>query len=200
MKKHLLLIGLILVTQSLFAVETSTIKIERGDRPKNLLSIDSFPMILGGAGIGLDRVITSGVTLGIFGNNETLKANNSGDNSMKLQTIGIRSRYFTAGDATEKGWYFGGTLVSVNLKTTVRVLPTDAEGSASDKETGFLGMAGYQLRGNNFGQGRFIVNLGILAGTGMGAKFEARSTSGVSSVNTTVGSGVGAEASLGFMF
>jgi hypothetical protein len=165
---------------------------------KNLLSVDTFPMVVGGLGMAYDRILVPRMSFGLYGNFETLKSNDSGDNSMKLQTRGIRTRYFMTGEAARQGFYLSGAMVNVGLTTTVRVL--NVEGTGSDRKTGFLGGAGYQLLGREINSGKFILNLAVLGGTGLGADYTARSAQGVTTVETSLKNGLSAEASLGFLF
>lgn len=166
---------------------------------KNLLSFDAYPLLLSGAGVAYDRILVPKVSIGIYGNSETLRSNNSGDNSMNLQSFGFRGRYFLTGEADDRGIYLSGALVNVSLKATVQV--QGIEGTGTDKKTGFIGGAGYQHLGRESSLGKFVLNFGVLAGPGYGAEYTGRlSNKGVTSVEASIKNGVGAEASLGFLF
>lgn len=200
MLKSQLILVMSLVSFSVFA-QTSTTSLSQSHpaMTKNLLSVDAFPVFLSGVGIAYDRVLLPRSSVGIYGNFENLKSNNSGDNLMSLQTFGIRSRYYLTGEAADQGLYLSGALVNVSLKATVQV--QGVEGTGSDKKTGFIGGAGYQILGRESSLGKFVMNFGVLAGTGYGAEYTGRlSSKGVTSVEASIKNGVGAEASLGFLF
>jgi hypothetical protein len=210
MVKQILAALVILTAQTLWAAApsaSSTGKIsEQGSAEsalgtqKSLLSVDGFSLMLGGIGIGFDRVISPKASVGVYGTSLKLKASDSQENSMKLQSLGIRGRYFWTGESTAQGWYAGLALSSVDLDTKVKNSLTGEETSASDKKSGFLGSAGYQISGRNIGQGKMIINLAILSGIGMGGSYEAKSSATGTRLNTSIESGLGAEATLGLLF
>ena len=186
--------------ESTSTLKTSELRIDKSSG-RNLVSVDGFAVLLGGAGLAYDRILTDSATIGFFGTNYRLHSNQYRDNDlMTLQSIGVRTRIFTRGSALDSGLYFGIGLVNTKLRTTVTAPTTGIEGVGEDSRSGFLGSVGYQFAGRSLGQGKVQANVALVGGTGMGAKYDALTATSETKVDTKIKDAVGAEASLGFLF
>jgi hypothetical protein len=205
-KIKLFLTALCIFTGAGALAQTESISIKRSEvednqtSGKNLISTDGFAVLVGGAGIAYDRIISDSASLGLFGTAYNLHTKASKDDSMNLQSVGFRSRIFLRETAMRSGWYFSAGMVNVKLKTSVRSDTTNIEGKAQDSRTGLLGSFGYQLSGRALSAGKMQMNLAVLGGTGLGAQYSATASSTSTEVNTQIRDGLGLEASLGFLF
>ncbi|MEK7356131.1 MAG: hypothetical protein AAB250_06755 [Bdellovibrionota bacterium] len=179
-----LTLAVICVSTSAYAQGESRVSTEL--KPKKRVSVELLgaQLILKGGGLGVGYAVTPKLQTEV--NYAIYTLENDPEPSFfgsfyrvknEFSAIGVRANFYPLASVDAGGWYIGGALAQVNLKTKTSS-SFYGDGAADNAKFGAQGYTGYTFRGGLLRSASMLIRLGLGYGVGGGVQTRTTTASG----------------------